>query len=75
MTKFMDKVALRTYLAVKSFLQDERGDVNVVSIVVLIGIAIALALLFKDQAAKLIDDIFTNQIAPATNGITATPNP
>lgn len=42
MTKFMDKVALRTYLAVKSFLQDERGDVNVVSIVVLIGIAIAL---------------------------------
>lgn len=60
MTKFADKVALRAYFAVKSFFEDEKGDVNVVSIVVLIGIAIGLALLFKDKVAELLDKLFTD---------------
>lgn len=73
MTKFADKVAMRAYFAVKSFFEDEKGDVNVVSIVVLIGIAIGLALLFKEQVAKLLGDLFKNQINPAVNGIAGKP--
>lgn len=56
----MDKVALRTYLAMQNFLQDERGDVNVVSIVVLIGIAIALAMAFRTAIIGVLQDLFTD---------------
>ena len=38
----------------RKFLKNERGEVNVVAIVVLIAVAVVLALLFKDQIAKLI---------------------
>ncbi len=52
----------RTYLRVKNTLwawfTDEEGDVNVVSIVVLIGIAVALALVFRKQAAGVIEHLF-----------------
>lgn len=37
---------------------DETGDVNVVAIVVLIGIAVVLAVVFKDRIAKLLGDLF-----------------
>ena len=36
------------------FLRDEKGEVNIVAIVILIGIAVALALIFKDAIIKLI---------------------
>ncbi len=53
----------RTYLRVKNtiwaWLTDEEGDVNVVSIVVLIGIAVVLAIALKDRLADLIKDLFT----------------
>ena len=40
--------------ALKKFFSNERGDVNVVAIVVLIAVAVVLALLLKDQLANLI---------------------
>lgn len=40
--------------AAEKFLKDERGEVNVVAIVVLIAIAVVLALLLKDELARLI---------------------
>ena len=40
--------------AAKKFFTDDRGDVNVVAIVVLIAVAVVLALLLKDQLATLI---------------------
>lgn len=39
------------------FLHDEKGEVNVVAIVVLIGIAIVLALLFKEQITGILESL------------------
>lgn len=50
------------------FFEEERGDVNVVSIVVLIGIAVLLAVLFKDQIGKLLQNLF-NQISKSANDV------
>ena len=53
----------------EQFIYDERGDVNVVSIVVLIGVAIVLAVVFKKQASKLIKDLFSKITTNAENAI------
>lgn len=51
------------------FVSDEKGDVNVVSIVVLIGIAVLLALLFKKNIMGLIGTLFKTINQSATNAI------
>lgn len=38
----------------RAFLTDEKGDVNIVSMVVLIGIAVVLAIVFRDKISELI---------------------
>ncbi len=48
---------LKAKRAVKRILTDERGDVNVVSIVLLIAVAVVLALLLKDQLTTLISNL------------------
>ncbi|MGN0431287.1 MAG: Flp1 family type IVb pilin [Lachnospiraceae bacterium] len=40
------------------FVSDEKGEVNIVTIVVLIGIAVALALIFKEQITGLLETLF-----------------
>lgn len=53
--KMMKKVQLtlvRTQLRVQNFLADERGDTNFISILIILGIVLAIALVFmgfKDQ--------------------------
>ena len=42
---------------VQKFFQKENGDVNVVAIVVLIGVAVVLALIFKDEISKLLRNL------------------
>ena len=37
---------------------DEKGEVNIVAIVVLIGIAVLLALIFKGQIEQLLETLF-----------------
>lgn len=54
-------------LKAKSFLQKENGDVNVVAIVVLIGVAVLLAILFKDAIAGLINNLI-DQIESKAGG-------
>ena len=44
-------------MAAQKALKDERGDVNVVAIVVLIAVAVMLALLFKNQIEQLITNL------------------
>ncbi len=51
------------------FLTKEDGDVNIVSIVVIIGIVILLAVLFKDEIAKLLKDMFDTIGGNANNVI------
>lgn len=40
-----------------TFTHDERGDVNIVSIVVLIGVAVLLALVFKGAIGNLLKSL------------------
>lgn len=44
----------------KKFFTNERGDVNVVSIVVLIAVAVVLAILLKDSLGTLIEKLIGN---------------
>ena len=44
---------------VRDFFSKENGEVNIVAIVVLIGVAVILAIVFKDAIKKLIDALFT----------------
>lgn len=56
--------------AINRFVTDEAGEVNVVSIVVLIGIAVLLALIFKDGITQLLDalmDTITENAIDAVN--------
>lgn len=56
--------------AMQKFLKDEKGDVNVVSIVVLIGVAVLLALVFKDAIAELIDSLIETITKNAEGAVT-----
>lgn len=58
MNLLINDLKMRGKVLFNRFLRDEEGDVNVVSIVVLIGVAVLLAVVFKDQAKGLIDTLF-----------------
>lgn len=45
-------------LKLKNLFSEEKGEVNIVAIVVLIGIAVLLALVFKDKITELLNSLF-----------------
>lgn len=49
---------LQAKMKLNEFCKKENGDVNVVSIVILIGIAVVLAILFKGAIANLLNSLF-----------------
>lgn len=63
-------LALQAKTKVKDFFAKENGEVNIVTIVVLIGIAVALALIFKDQIIGLLKTLFATITEQATNAVT-----
>ncbi len=73
----MDKLGMQMYLMLqwakrgfRDFMEEERGAVDIVAIVVLIGIAVMLALFFRDQIKEILDHLFQN-IDDATSGATS----
>ena len=58
MMNFFDTLWLSMSLKAKSFFTEEDGDVNIVSIVVLIGIAVILAIAFKDAIIGILGKLF-----------------
>lgn len=48
----------KTRIKFEGFLRDERGDVNIVSIVILIGIVVLLAIFFREQIQGLLETLF-----------------
>lgn len=57
---------------VKDVFTEETGEVNVVAIVVLIGVAVGLALFFKDEIASILGGLFTD-IQNGTKGFQKKP--
>ena len=56
-------------LKLKAMFTDEKGEVNIVAIVVLIGIAVLLALVFKDQIESLLESLFGTIEDNATSAV------
>ena len=69
MTNILIGMMLRTQTAVERFFKKEDGEVNIVAIIVLIGIAILLALIFKDRIAELINSLFDTIDENAENAV------
>lgn len=69
MSKFM---LLKTWMNMKfdQLLHDEAGEVNIVAIVILIGIAVVLAIVFKDAIMELIKNLLEAIKGNATDAIT-----
>lgn len=64
---------LRLVVQVKMFawslVYDEEGDVNIVSMVVLIGVAVLLAVLFRNQIQGLLETLFNTITQNATDAV------
>ena len=53
----------------KQLFTDENGEVNIVAIVILIGIAVTLALIFKDKIVELLESLFGTIDEKANNAV------
>lgn len=54
---------------IKNRIADQKGEVNVVAIVVLIGIAVFLAIIFKGRIQQLLGNLFDSIDNSAKNAI------
>lgn len=70
MQLLLNSVVWKMRMGLRSFLYDEEGDVNIVSIVVLIGIAVLLAVFFKKQISTLLKTLFSTITQQATEAVT-----
>lgn len=57
------------YIRFNEFKNEERGAVDIVAIVVMIGIAVVLAVLFRTQIEKLLKSLFASIESGATSAI------
>lgn len=69
MTSKIMSMMIKAQLKIESFFRNEDGEVNIIAIVVLIGIAILLALIFKDRISALINSMFDTIDTNAQNAI------
>lgn len=53
----------------QAFRREERGAVDVVAIVVMIGVAVALAVIFRDEIEKLITNLLGTIEGNATSAV------
>jgi hydrogenase/urease accessory protein HupE len=56
-------------MKLRDLFTDEKGEVNIVAIVILIGIAVILALIFKDQIKALLETLFGTITRKATDAV------
>ncbi len=64
-----DYMMLSARVALNKFMRDEEGDVNIVSMVVLIGIAVLLAVFFRQQIQGLLTTLFATITQNANNAV------
>lgn len=65
----LDSLLFMAKYRLHAFLTDEDGDVNIVSMVVLIGIAVLLAIVFRDAISNLIKSLLNTISNNATNAV------
>ena len=58
MFEVLDALYIGAMIHIKNFFTDEKGAVDLVAIVVLIGIAIALAVVFRTQIENILKELF-----------------
>ncbi len=63
------KLQMWVQAKLNQFLHDEKGEVNIVSIVVLIGIAVVLAIVFKDAISNLLKSLLNTIDGTAQNAV------
>ena len=56
---FLDYLVVMARIKAMGFVQEEDGEVNIVSIVVLIGIAVLLAVFFRNHIVNLLNSLFS----------------
>lgn len=56
--RLINKTLIGIQIWFNDFMAKEDGDVNIVSIVVLIGIAVLLAIVFRKNIEKLLNSLF-----------------
>ncbi len=59
MRLFLDYIVVMARIKAMGFVQEEDGEVNIVSIVVLIGIAVLLAVFFRNHIVNLLNSLFS----------------
>ncbi len=69
MLQKLDSLYFLAKYKLHAFLTDENGDVNIVSMVVLIGVAVLLAIVFKDAIGKLIKNLLATISGNATDAV------
>ena len=74
MMNALNMFMLSMKLKFQQFCTKENGDVNIVSIGVLIGIAVLLAIVFKDAISGLINDLLETITSNATDAVNTPAN-
>lgn len=69
MRTILSDMALRAKIQMAHILSDESGEVNIVATVLLIGIAVILAVFFKDQIMDLLESLFRTITSSATDAV------
>lgn len=59
MRDLMDTAVITAKFKMREFLCKEDGEVNIISMVVLIGIAVALAMVFRDKIKTIMDELLS----------------
>lgn len=63
MNELMVKIRTKAYCAKKGFvklMRNEKGDTNIIAIILILAIVIALAVIFKDKLTDLFNKIWDN---------------
>lgn len=67
MKEYFGMMATLAKLKMKQLFTDEKGEVNIVMMVVLIGIGVLLAVVFKNQIIDLLNTLF-GSLKDSANG-------